>query len=78
MDETVRTELVLSNGTFVIVELSMVSDGQYEGMTQEERIAMRENLSADFGSNEIRFYLDFLRASGELNLQNLESDFQLN
>ena len=78
MDETVRTELVLSNGTFVIAELSMVSDGQYEGMTQEERIAMRENLSADFGSNEIRFYLDFLRASGELNLQNLESDFQLN
>jgi peptidyl-prolyl cis-trans isomerase D len=78
MDETVRTELVLSNGTFVIAELSVVNDGQYEDMAQEERIAMRENLNADFGSNEFRFYLDFLRESGDLNLPSLESNFQLN
>jgi peptidyl-prolyl cis-trans isomerase D len=75
IDETVRTELVLNNGTFVIAELSAVSDGLYEGVSQEERIAMRENLNADFGSNEFRFYLDHLRESGDLNLQRLESDF---
>ncbi|MDG2118132.1 MAG: SurA N-terminal domain-containing protein [Gammaproteobacteria bacterium] len=78
MDETVRTELVLSNGAFVIAELSVVNDGQYEDMAQEERVAMRENLNADFGSNEFRFYLDFLRESGDLNLPSLESNFQLN
>jgi peptidyl-prolyl cis-trans isomerase D len=78
MDETVRTDLVLSNGAFVIAELSVVNDGQYEDMEQEERIAMRENLNADFGSNEFRFYLDFLRESGDLNLPSLESNFQLN
>ena len=78
MDETVRTELVLSNGAFVIAELSVVNDGQYEDMAQEERVAMRENLNTDFGSNEFRFYLDFLRESGDLNLPSLESNFQLN
>ena len=78
MDETVRTELVLSNGAFVIAELSAVNDGQYEDMAQGERVAMRENLNADFGSNEFRFYLDFLRESGDLNLPSLESNFQLN
>ncbi|MDA9902448.1 SurA N-terminal domain-containing protein [Gammaproteobacteria bacterium] len=78
MDETVRTDLVLSNGAFVIAELSVVNDGQYEDMAQEERVAMRENLNADFGSNEFRFYLDFLRESGDLNLPSLESNFQLN
>lgn len=78
MDETVRTDLVLSNGAFVIAELSVVNDGQYEDMAQEERVAMRENLNADFGGNEFRFYLDFLRESGDLNLPSLESNFQLN
>ena len=77
-DGTVRTELVLDNGAFVIVELSSVSDGKYEDVSEVERVALRENLNADFGSNEFRFYLDHLRESGDLNLQVLNSDFQLN
>lgn len=77
-DGTVRTELVLDNGAFVIVELSSVSDGKYEDVSEAERVALRENLNADFGSNEFRFYLDHLRESGDLNLQVLNSDFQLN
>jgi len=77
-DETVRTDFVLDNGAFVIVEMSSVSDGSYEDVTEAERVALRENLNADFGSNEFRFYLDHLRESGDLNLQVSDPGLQLN
>lgn len=64
-----RTELTLDNGTFVIAELTAVTDGGFDALAQAEQDAMRESVISDSASSELRAFVATLRENGSVVLR---------
>ena len=61
--------LVLSNGTYVAVELRAVNPGSTEDVPEEQRATLAESLAADLGNNDFERYLETLRENSEISRQ---------
>ncbi len=59
-----RSELSLANGTFVVAELTGVTEGDFTKLAEGEQAAMRESIVSDLGSSEFRAYVGTLREEG--------------
>ncbi len=61
--------LVLSNGTYVAVELRAVNPGSTEDVPEEQRATLAESLATDLGNNDFERYLETLRENSEISRQ---------
>lgn len=74
-EDTQLSSLTLPNGTFVLVELTAVTPGSLESMSEDELTTMRRNLSEDLGSNDFSGYLATLRSNADIQSSVASEDF---
>ena len=66
-DGTPRYEnITLPNGTFVLMELSAVTPGSIDDLTEEERAAVTQQLQTELGTSDISGYLAYLQRTAEI------------
>lgn len=68
-DAPLHDGLVLSNGTYVAVELRAVNPGATEDVPEEQRATLAESLATDMGNNDFERYLQTLRENSEISRQ---------
>lgn len=68
-DAPLHDGLLLSNGTYVAVELSAVNPGSTEDLPEEQRTTLAQSLAADLGNNDFERYLQTLRENSEISRQ---------
>jgi peptidyl-prolyl cis-trans isomerase D len=61
-----RSQLSLTNGTFVMAELTSVTEGSFDALADAEKSAMRESVVGDLGSSELRAFVANLRVTGDI------------
>lgn len=61
-----RSQLSLTNGTFVMAELTSVTEGSFDALAEAEKSAMRESVVGDLGSSELRAFVANLRETGDI------------
>ena len=61
-----RSQLSLTNGTFVMAELTSVTEGSFDALADAEKSAMRESVVGDLGSSELRAFVANLRETGDI------------
>ena len=61
-----RSQLSLTNGTFVMAELTSVAEGSFDALADAEKSAMRESVVGDLGSSELRAFVANLRETGDI------------
>ena len=61
-----RSQLSLTNGTFVMAELTSVTEGSFDALADTEKSAMRESVVGDLGSSELRAFVANLRETGDI------------
>lgn len=64
--ETQLSGITLPNGTFVLLELTDVTQGSLASLSEEERAEMRVSMANDFGRNDFNAYLGTLRANADI------------
>ena len=69
-----RTEINLSNGTFVIAELTQVTEGSFDKLAADEAAAMRDAILRDQGNNALQAYVNNLRESGNIVINSTTED----
>ena len=69
----VHDSIVLSNGTYVLIELAAVNPGALEDVPEDERRLLARSLAADLGNNDFDRYLQNLRDQADISRQ--EPDF---
>jgi len=58
--------ITLANGTFVLLELTDVTQGSLASLSEEEISSMRASMSNDFGRNDFNAYLGTLRNNADI------------
>ncbi len=66
--DTELSGITLVNGTFVLLELSGVTQGSLATLSEEERATMRATMADDFGRNDFNAYLGTLRNSADIQM----------
>ena len=69
-----RSNLTLSNGTFVLVELNQVNEGSIDSIPEEQIVGLSNSIKTDLGNNDFQAYMASLRESAEIQT-NLEQAF---
>ena len=69
-----RSQLSLTNGTFVMAELTSVTEGSFDALADAEKSAMRESVVGDLGSSELRAFVANLRETGDIVLPERDLD----
>ena len=67
--QPLHDSLILTNGTFVLVELTAVNPGSLEGVPEDQRRTLAQSLSADLGNNDFQRYLQTLRENADITRQ---------
>jgi len=65
-EDSQLSSLTLPNGTFVLIELTDVTPGSLDSMSEEEITNMRLSMSEDLGSNDFNGYLTTLRGNADI------------
>ena len=73
-EEIRRSNLTLSNGTFVLVELNQVNEGSIDSIPEEQIVGLSNSIKTDLGNNDFQAYMASLRESAEIQT-NLEQAF---
>ena len=73
-EEIRRSNLTLSNGTFVLVELKQVNEGSIDSIPEEQIVGLSNSIKTDLGNNDFQAYMASLRESAEIQT-NLEQAF---
>ena len=73
-EEIGRSNLTLSNGTFVLIELSQVNEGSIDSIPEEQIVGLENSIKTDLGNNDFQAYMASLRESSEIQT-NLEQAF---
>ena len=73
-EEIGRSNLTLSNGTFVLIELSQVNEGSIDSIPEEQIVGLANSIKTDLGNNDFQAYMASLRESSEIQT-NLEQAF---
>ena len=74
-DEEVKpSNLTLSNGTFVLIELNQVNEGSIDSIPEEQISGLEDSIKTDFGNNDFQAYMSSLRENSEIQ-SNLEQAF---
>ena len=74
-DDPVIENLILSNGTFAIIELTAVNAGSMDSLSEEEQLAMEETILLDLGEADFQAYLSYLRETADIQARNPEQAF---
>tara|TARA_Y100001970_G_scaffold285678_1_gene406037 strand:+ start:3394 stop:5277 length:1884 start_codon:yes stop_codon:yes gene_type:complete len=69
-----RTNLTLTNDTFVVIELNQVNEGSADSIPAEQSDNMLDSLRADMGNNDFQAYMTSLREDSDIQT-NLEQAF---
>ena len=64
--DTQLSGITLTNGTFVLLELTDVTQGSLASLSEEERNSMRVSMANDFGRNDFNAYLGTLRENADI------------
>lgn len=64
--DTQLSGITLVNGTFVMLELTGVTEGSLASLSEEERSSMRVSMANDFGRNDFNAYLGTLRENADI------------
>ena len=73
-EQTSRSNLTLSNGTFVLIELSQVNQGSIDSIPEEQIVSLADSIKTDLGNNDFQALMSSLRNNSEIQT-NLEQDF---
>ncbi len=74
-DDNQLSSLTLPNGTFVLIELTAVTPGSLDSMSEEEITNMRLSMSEDLGSNDFTGYLSTWRENADIQTSIGSDDF---
>jgi peptidyl-prolyl cis-trans isomerase D len=74
-DEPVRTTLTLDNGTFVVMELTEVTEGTLDALPEEERSSLTSRMISDLGNSDFQAYLDTLKKNADVSSQLADENF---
>jgi peptidyl-prolyl cis-trans isomerase D len=74
-DEPERTTLILDNGTFVVMELTQVTEGTLDALPDEERTALTSRLISDLGNSDFQAYLNTLKENADVKSQLADENF---
>ena len=69
-----RSSLILSNGTFVLIELNQVNEGSLDSIPEEQVSALEDSIKTDLGNNDFQAYMSSLRENSEIQT-NLDQAF---
>ena len=69
-----RSSLILSNGTFVLIELNQVNEGSLDSIPEEQVSALEDSIKTDLGNNDFQAYMTSLRENSEIQT-NLDQAF---
>lgn len=64
--ETETSGITLANGTFVLLQLTGVTQGSLASLSDEERSSLRLSMANDFGRNDFNAYLGTLRSNADI------------
>lgn len=64
----VYSGFVADNGNYVIVELSGVKDGNTDAVTDEQRTALKQQLTSLYASSEVEAFIAQLRANADITI----------
>jgi peptidyl-prolyl cis-trans isomerase D len=70
-----RSSLTLDNGTFVIVELTQVTQGSVDSIPQEQRDSMINRMLSDLGNSDFQAFLGNLRESADIQSSMADDNF---
>ena len=65
-DEIRRSNLTLSNGTFVLIELDQVNEGSIDSIPEEQVSSLLDSIKTDLGNNDFQAYMSSLRENSEI------------
>ena len=65
-DEVRRSNLTLSNGTFVLIELDQVNEGSIDSIPEEQVSSLLDSIKTDLGNNDFQAYMSSLRENSEI------------
>ena len=64
--ELYRSNITLSNGTFVLIELTQVNEGSVDAIPEEQVTTLIESVKTDLGNNDFQAYMSSLRESSDI------------
>ena len=64
--ELYRSDITLSNGTFVVIELTQVNEGSVDAIPEEQVATLIESVKTDLGNNDFQAYMSSLRESSDI------------
>jgi peptidyl-prolyl cis-trans isomerase D len=70
-----RSSLTLDNGTFVIVELIQVTQGDVDSIPEEQRDSMINRMLSDLGNSDFQAFLGNLRESADIQSRLADESF---
>lgn len=62
----VRSNLILDNGTFAIIELNQINAGSFEELEEEEQNSMSNALLSDLGNSDFEAFITHLKATADI------------
>ena len=65
-NELNRSDITLSNGTFVVIELTQVNEGSVDAIPEEQVTTLIESVKTDLGNNDFQAYMSSLRESSDI------------
>lgn len=74
-DEPVQTTLTLDNGTFVVLELTQVTEGSLDSLPDEERSSLTSRMISDLGNSDFQAYLGTLKKNADVKSRLANEDF---
>ena len=67
-----RSDITLSNGTFVVIELTQVNEGSVDAIPEEQVTTLIESVKTDLGNNDFQAYMSSLRESSDIQISTNE------
>ncbi|MFL2874132.1 MAG: peptidylprolyl isomerase, partial [Pseudohongiellaceae bacterium] len=65
-NELNRSDITLSNDTFVVIELTQVNEGSVDAIPEEQVATLIESVKTDLGNNDFQAYMSSLRESSDI------------
>jgi len=73
-NEPGRASITLPNGTFVLLELTGVTPGSLESLSEQERQSLRSQISQSMGSSDLQSYITSLRNNADIQRREVLSE----
>ena len=73
--DPIRSTLVLDNGTFVVMELSEVTEGSLDTLPEVEKSSLTSRMISDLGNSDFQAYLATAKKNADVKSRLAEEDF---